>query len=364
MWSHESLSSDVDRALQRLCQAEDVAAVAAMPDVHLASDICIGTVVATTKTLYPAAVGGDIGCGMAAMKLVGQADVQAAADRIFQALPEVVPIIRHSKGQVLLDELSAQPLSGSALEKKRAILAPGQLGTLGRGNHFLEVQADDEAGLWLMIHSGSRAIGPAIRDHHLKAATRRKGGFKGLDVDSEAGKAYLSDVNWALEYAAENRRRMMRAAVEIFEVLLDLSADESSFFGCHHNDVQREEIGGEMLWVHRKGAVSARRGELGIIPGSMGTESFHVEGRGNEAALNSSSHGAGRCLSRSAAFRRISSEALKAQMTGICFDHRLAPRLRDEAPSAYKDVSKVMRAQKDLTRIIRRLRPLLVYKGV
>ena len=142
-----------------------------------------------------------------------------------------------------------------------------------------------------------------------------------------------------------------------------VQADRSSFVSCHHNFVEREEIGGRPLWVHRKGAISARRGEPGLVPGSMGAASFHVEGRGCEKSLCSSSHGAGRAMSRGQARRSISVKALEKQMSHVWFDDRMATRLVDEAPSAYKDISAVMRAQRPLTRIVRKLRPLLCYKG-
>ncbi|MBK8012155.1 MAG: RtcB family protein [Deltaproteobacteria bacterium] len=352
-------------ALERLSRAEDVVHVAAMPDVHLANDVCIGTAIATSRTIYPAAVGGDIGCGMAAVGLSGSAQVFRDADagpKTLRALHNAVPIVQHLSRVDLPEELECRALSDPALERKRARTAREQLGTLGRGNHFLEVQADEEDGLWLMVHSGSRGMGQAIRDHHLKAAERRRGGLLGLDAETEAGRNYLSDLSWALDYAAENRRRIVVAAGEVLAEL-GLEADDASFVSCHHNHVRHEQIADEKLWVHRKGAISAHDGEAGLIPGSMGTESFHVRGRGCRAALNSCSHGAGRSMSRSAAQHRISVDTLRGEMTGIWFDQRLASRLRDEAPSAYKDIGKVMRAQRELTRIVRRLRPLLVFKG-
>ncbi len=366
IWCDNHPPEDVQRALLRLSRAEDVIRVAAMPDVHLAKDVCIGTALATRRTLYPAAVGGDIGCGMAALRIGGDAKLlsdRKIAEAMLCGFQEAVPVLRHRVDAGLPRELSAE-LSDEVLEKKKVRTGGVQLGTLGRGNHFLEIQADHDDDLWIMVHSGSRGIGQAIRDHHIDRAKRRRGGLFGLDVESEFGRSYLADVAWALEYAAENRRRIMMAAVGVLEEHLGAKAEYDTFFSCHHNHV-RHEIDDKdgALWVHRKGAISARNGEAGIIPGSMGSASFHVEGRGCREALCSSSHGAGRTFSRSAARNRVTVDDLKRQMRGIWFDDRLAYRLRDEAPSVYKDIGKVMKAQRELTRVTRHLRPVLVYKG-
>lgn len=346
VFSLDPLPADVKKALLRLSRAPDVIEVAAMPDVHLAKDVCVGAVVATSRTLYPAAVGGDIGCGMAAVRLEGgPAEIdEAQARAIFDRLQQLVPILRRA-AQSLSAHLE-RPLSHPSLERKRRI-AKEQIGTLGRGNHFVELQSDGEH-LWLMVHTGSRGIGQAIRDHH-------GAGFVGIDAESDAGRAYLADMEWALDYAEENRRWILEAAADA----LELEADRESLVTCHHNHVRRESAG----WVHRKGAISAHEGEPGIIPGSMGTSSHHVVGRGNAASLCSSSHGAGRALSRTEARRRTTVREFQRQMRGIWYDERIASRLVDEAPGAYKDLGKVMRAQRKLTKIVRTVSPLLVYKG-
>lgn len=237
-----------------------------------------------------------------------------------------------------------------------------QLGTLGRGNHFLELQRDPAGELWLAVHSGSRAMGPAIRGHHMRQA-EGSGALASLDCESPTGAAYLADVEWARSYAATSRRRMVEQVAELAEELFDARVDWGSFFDSDHNHVAREHHAGDTLWVHRKGALHAANGELGIIPGSMGSPSYHVAGRGLPGALCSSSHGAGRAMSRSEARRRISRTQLFGDIEGVWFDHRLTQRLREEAPAAYKDIGKVMRAQRELTRVVRRLEPVLVYKG-
>jgi tRNA-splicing ligase RtcB (3'-phosphate/5'-hydroxy nucleic acid ligase) len=325
--------------------------------------------VATGRVLYPNAVGGDIGCGIAAMAFDGEAallDDERAAAAILAGLYREVPLIRHTRkrGRRLPESLDATALSTPHLEALKQSDGPLQLGTLGRGNHFVELQADGAGQLWLMVHSGSRSMGQAIRDHHLAQCPAGRDGLRFLGADSRAGQAYLQDLTWAMEYAEASRVAMVDAVGAVVERVLHLRADEASYVSCNHNHVRRETHFGELLWVHRKGAMSAADGERGLIPGSMGTHSFHVEGRGCEEALASSAHGAGRRLSRTDARRRLSAKDVTRELRGIWFDHRLAPRLREEAPSAYKDVDDVLRAQHELVRIVRTLRPVLCFKGV
>jgi tRNA-splicing ligase RtcB len=368
-WLAEPLPSDVARSLDRLARTDDVCYVAVMPDVHLSQDVCTGVVVATRNRLYPHAVGSDIGCGMLALRFAGPAEVladEAAAARLLAALYRTVPAIRHPRATLreqLPEALATVPLSDPRLEKRKTRDGRVEFATLGRGNHFVEFQSDEDGYLWLMIHSGSRAMGQAINEHHRRHARPSNTGLPFLDADSEEGQMYLTDLAWAVHYADESRRAMAATVAAVVEQLFGFGAERDSLIACNHNHVRREMHFGVSMWVHRKGAISAREGELGIIPGSMGTDSFHVTGRGSTDALCSSSHGAGRRLSRAEAFREISGAALHRQLQHVWFDHRLAERLRDEAPAAYKDVHAVMRAQHDLTRIVRKLRPVLSYKG-
>jgi tRNA-splicing ligase RtcB len=369
-WLAGPLPADVERALGRILAADDVQRVAVMPDVHLAEQVCVGTVVATSRLLYPDAVGGDIGCGVAAVRFAG-GDLDLLEDprraaRLLDALGRRIPTRRHGRATAppsLPDELEATPLGAPALETARRRDGRHQLGTLGSGNHFLELQRDDDGSLWLMVHSGSRALGPLIRDHHRARGRPGPNGLVHLEADSECGRAYLSDLAWALRYAELNRRRLVEAAEEIIGQQLAALAEPTSYFDCHHNHVRREPHAAGAFWVHRKGAISAAAGEAGIIPGSMGSPSFHVQGRGAAEALCSSSHGAGRAMSRGDARRRITRRAFERQMEGIYFDRQQAERLRDEAPGAYKSITAVMRAQHELTRIVRRLQPLVCVKG-
>jgi len=368
-WLAGPLPKDVAQSLERLAAAEDVRHIALMPDVHLSGDVCVGVALATRRLIYPAAVGGDIGCGMAAVAVNAAADLldERVAAAILQELPRYVPAMRHGRATLptlpasVIDALPSDPRLTKLLERDGRV----QFGTLGRGNHFLEFQSDQDGHLWLMLHSGSRAMGQAITAQHVAIAEqqsqRRK--LSWLDAETFEGKAYLADVAWAVQYANESRMAMLRATEQLLHELLGLQFDWPTLIHADHNHVRRETHFGEQLLVHRKGALPAAEEQAGVIPGSMGSPSFHVTGRGCTESLCSSSHGAGRQLSRSEAAHRIPPRQLQRELRGVWFDDRLARQLVDEAPSAYKDIRAVMRAQKELTRIDRELQPLLCYKG-
>lgn len=370
MWVAEPPEPAVRQTLERLARAPDVTQVAVMPDVHLAAEISNGVAVATQELIYPAAVGGDIGCGYATVAFDGAAAPlrrRAAAEAALSALSRTVPVMRLKRsaglpdlrGRLAPDELSAPELAAKAVGEGRL-----ELGTLGRGNHFLEFQVDDDGRLWLLVHSGSRAMGQHVAAFHRQRATPAAAGLAWLAADSAAGQAYLRDVAWARAYAAESRRRMVEAASSVIADVLGSRPDWETFLNTDHNHVQSERHGDRTLWVHRKGANNAAAGAPNVIPGSMATHTYHVTGRGESAALSSSSHGAGRRLSRSAARAQIRRKALARQLGEVWIDARSAGRLVDEAPAAYRDIEAVMRAQRDLVRIVRRLRPVLCYKGV
>jgi tRNA-splicing ligase RtcB len=368
-WAEEPLPREVRAALERLARSDDVRRIAVMPDVHLAADVCVGTVVATGRTLYPNAVGGDIGCGVAALAFDAEVtllDDGRAAAAVLAGLYRAIRLVRHGRkrGPGLPADLETRALSAPSLETLKRRDGTLQVGTLGRGNHFVELQADEEGRLWLMLHSGSRGIGQAIRDHHLAKGAAGRSGLRFLDAESGEGRAYLQDLAWAVDYAEASRRAMVKAVGDVVERVLGVGADRASYVSCNHNHVRRESHDGEALWVHRKGAIPAAAGEPGLLPGSMGTCSFHVEGRGCPEALSSSAHGAGRRLSRTDARRTLSAGDVTRQLRGVWFDHRLAACLREEAPSAYKDIDAVVRAQRELVRVVRRLRPVLSFKGV
>jgi tRNA-splicing ligase RtcB len=367
-WLATPMDQHVSEAIDRLRHAPDVQRIAVMPDVHLAEDVCIGVVAATSHLIYPQAVGGDIGCGMLAVGL----DVEAAAlndprvaGQVLTELGRAVPARRRNRRAIVPqpEDVATDTLSDAGLEAVRRHAGAIEFATLGSGNHFIELQADEEDGLWLMVHSGSRALGQAIRDHHQARAQSVGHGLRALDANSDAGAAYLYDASCARRFADASRRAMAAEVGGVLARTLGAHVRWETVITTDHNHVSLESHGGRDLLVHRKGAMPARSDEHGVLPGSMGSLSFHVEGRGHEEALCSSAHGAGRALSRTAARGKVTERELHRQMEGIWYDYRLAAKLRDKAPSAYKDIRAVLRAQRELVKVTRTLRPVLSYKG-
>lgn len=354
--------------IERVRRAEDVVHVAVMPDVHLANDVCVGTAMATRRLVYPSAVGGDIGCGMYAMAFDASAQMlrdPGHAGRVLRSLAQRIPIHRRHRARAisLQTSLQANSLSHRSLISVLNDVGKLQLGTLGGGNHFVELQADEQDRLWLMIHSGSRAMGQAIKAHHIANATLRSASMMALDIAAPAGQAYLHDQEWGRQYALANREAMASKVIELLREVFNINPVESSVIRCDHNHVRIEKHFGQLLLVHRKGAMPADDGMAGVVPGSMGTISYHVTGRGYPQSLRSSAHGAGRLLSRHAARQRFTRQDLSRQMSNVWFDPRLTDALREESPKSYKDVRSVMQAQEPLVRIDRVLRPVVVYKG-
>jgi tRNA-splicing ligase RtcB len=367
IWTYEPLGPDVVRTLERLAAIDDIEHIAVMPDVHLAHDICIGTVVAARDYLYPQAVGNDIGCGMSSICL-GKIDSNKFEKKvavIYRLLGCLVPVIKHrTEFAELPAELAALPLCDEKLEKLKQRDGKFEFGTIGRGNHFLELQRDNEERLWLAVHTGSRGIGQTIAKFHLDRTGGNHTGIRAMAADSDAGRAYLNDARWAQLYAKLSRRVIIDVMAQALGAIWDLEVDEQSRIECDHNHVQREEHFGRVYWVHRKGAIHAASGAMAIIPGSMGSATYQVEGRGCAEALASASHGAGRTMSRSEARRKITLQKFRQSMAGIHYDAAKEYLLRDEAVTAYKPISKVMQAQQSLVKIVRVLRPVLSYKGV
>ena len=368
MWLALPMDISVKQVIERVRRAQDVVHVAVMPDVHLAGDVCVGTAMATHRLIYPSAVGGDIGCGMLAVAFNASADfVREAphAGAFLRLLSQHIPAQRRHRTRTLPLPAHLEPgeLSHPSLRSLTDGVGKLQFGTLGGGNHFIEMQADETGQLWLMIHSGSRAVGQAVKEHHVARATIRSAGMMALDSDTPEGQAYLHDQEWARSFARANREAMAQQVIGILRTRFGAEPIDGLTIGCDHNHVRREKHFGQSLLVHRKGAMPSEAGSIGVVPGSMGTLSFHVEGRGCPESLSSSAHGAGRLFSRHAARRRFNRTDLRQQMHGVWFDPRLADELREESPRSYKDVQSVMRAQRDLVRMTRTLRPLLVYKG-
>jgi len=341
--------------------------VALMPDCHVGYGMPIGGVVACKDAVIPNAVGVDIGCGMCAVQTDFPVS-EISRHRIFQCLEMVkrrVPLGEghcHKQPQEW-ERFGKLPgwLDGRARE-----LAFKNLGSLGGGNHFIEIQAGDDGNVWLMLHSGSRNLGYRIAEHHHQRAVelcRRKGielptdALAYLESDSEEGQAYIREMNMALDYALENRARMMTVLKEAFYHTC-LSVVFLKEINIHHNYAALEEHFGESVWVHRKGATSAKKNEMGIIPGSMGTPSYIVRGKGQADSFASCSHGAGRTMGRMAASRSFSKEECDKAMEGIVFSgwHTMRGRGKkgrgmldlSEAPQAYKNIDEVIEAELDL----------------
>jgi tRNA-splicing ligase RtcB len=360
--------------------------VAVMPDVHLGIGATVGSVVPTERAIIPAAVGVDIGCGMIATRTTLTAadlpeSLHRLRDRIERAIPHGRTPGRRDKGA--WDKVPASADSAWAtLERdfeRLCVLHPrlkqtnnrAHLGTLGTGNHFVEVCLDEEDRVWLMLHSGSRGVGNAIGTHFIELAKndmqRQIANLPDKDLAYfEEGSRHFDDyvfaVDWAQRFARINRELMMDRALRALreEIARPFQTDKAAV-NCHHNYVQKETHAGRELFVTRKGAVSARAGELGIIPGSMGAKSFIVRGLGNEESFCSCSHGAGRVMSRGEARRRISLEDHRAATAHV--ECRKDADVIDESPAAYKPIDRVMHAQRDLVEVVHTLRQVVCVKG-
>ena len=361
--------------------------VAAMPDVHAGIGATVGSVIPTRQAIIPAAVGVDIGCGMNAVRTsLCAADLPDNLHRLRSAIEAKVPVgfNQHPASRMRGSQLQRV---GRALSDRLDVLVgkhPGimkmqprfrdtwlcQIGTLGSGNHFIEVCLDEEQRVWIMLHSGSRGIGNVIGRYFIAAAQKDMQRHqihlpdKDLAYVSEGSALfddYVDAVEWAQDYALLNRNRMLAAVVEAMKAQLPTFRLESEAINCHHNYVAREEHFGERLFVTRKGAISARLGELGIIPGSMGAKSYIVRGLGEPTSFQSCSHGAGRRMSRSAAKRRFSRFDLEAQTAGV--ECRKDGGVVDEIPGAYKDIDQVMENQRDLVEVVHTLKQMLCIKG-
>jgi len=361
-WVGHKLDAAIEQRLQRLAGANDVTEIAVMPDVHLAGDVCNGVVVATQQLIYPQCIGGDIGCGYLSVELSLEKDIdETTAAKILHGLYQSVPINKHSNRKAIdLDVELSSPKLVKAANREGSL----QLGTLGRGNHFVELQRNNDGQTFCLIHSGSRAMGQMISAYHLYAATIDSvSKLKFVDCETERGRALLNDIQWARQYASQNRLSMLDAIAKTVLEPIGIEVKRSTTIHLDHNHVQQETHDECNYWVHRKGAQGLMPDQRSVIPGSMGSTTYVVAGRGHREALNSCSHGAGRSMSRSEAIKRTSPRKLKREMREVWFDHRKSASLIDEAPSAYKSIRKVLKSQRELVRIIDQRRPILSFKG-
>jgi tRNA-splicing ligase RtcB len=376
-WLCGRLDDGVARQIEQVAGQADVGHVAVMPDVHMGRVIPNGIAVATRRLVYPDLVGADIGCGIAAIGFDALADDVLVADRetVLERLLYAVPTLKHrpdhaAQHRQCVDSLGA--LSSESLVSVASRDGVYQLGTLGRGNHFLELAADEQGRLWAVVHTGSRAMGQAITTHHLACATH-SGAIPGdssnstlpsLSLDTTAGLAYFADMEWACRYAAANRAAILNAVADILEDLFGVMVDALSFVDSPHNTATLECVGGVTAIVHRKSANHASDGRRGIVAGSMAVGTRIVTGLGNAGALESSAHGAGRVMSRGDAMERLGARDVEARMGRITYRRSMANEFRDEAPSAYRELHEVMRAQRDLVKTERTLTPIINDKRV
>ncbi|WIA96434.1 RtcB family protein [Curtobacterium sp. MCBA15_004] len=357
--------------------------VALMPDAHLGKGATVGSVIPTAGAIIPAAVGVDIGCGMIAVRTqwtesdfrdtLGPDGLKDLRERIERAVPlsagkynqrvEYSAVPRLIDLELLADNAGFDP----------AAYAPNwqlQLGTLGSGNHFIEVSVDEEGRVWLFLHSGSRGIGNKIAQHHISVAQQlAERYFIPLEdpdlaylVDGTPEfDRYIAELGWAQQFALLNREEMMHRVIAQVELVTGVAVVESERVNCHHNYTTQERHFGKTVWLSRKGAIDASEGTLGLIPGSMGDLSYVVRGRGNRLALNSSPHGAGRNYSRSAARRTFTHEQLREAMAGI--EYRDTDAFLDEIPAAYKPIDVVMQDAADLVDVVHTLHQIVNVKG-
>lgn len=361
--------------------------LAIMPDVHLGKGATVGSVIPTRNAIIPAAVGVDIGCGMCAvMTNLTANDLPDNLAALRSQIERDVPVgfNEHKRDVYLLgdaDEIYKNNLYHTInqfetlelrakLDNAKTNKIIRQAGTLGSGNHFIEICLDLEDRVWIMLHSGSRGIGRQIGEIAIEMAKNQAITYNRLPTDENLAwldegstefNSYIQAMTWAQDYARFNRDTMMSIVIAAMKRRLPNLLLLGEVVNCHHNFTSLEEHFGEKVWVTRKGAVSARNGEMGIIPGSMGAKSFIVTGKGNHDAYCSCSHGAGRKMSRAQANKSFTIDDLKAQTAGV--ECRKDAKVIDEIPGAYKDIDEVMAAQTDLIEVVQTLRQVLCIKG-
>ena len=375
-WANHAFSFDEQSMLRNVSRLPCLFKhVALMPDAHLGKGSMVGSVIATKDAVIPATVGVDIGCGMMAVKTPFKSGILDGKLRELRlAIEEAIPVGFNSYKESVDDSSRwsgwndfAELHEGVQDRKAKAM---NQLGTLGGGNHFIEVCLDTENVVWLMLHSGSRNIGKELAERHISTAKSlwRLSELPAPDLayfiqGTPEFAAYWKDLKWAQNYAMKNREIMMGRLLKVFNKMFNhrQSFKPELTVNCHHNYVALERHYDEDVFVTRKGAINAATGAYGIIPGSMGAKSFIVKGRGLAESFNSCSHGAGRKMSRSAAKRAFTREDLAKQTAGV--ECRKDQGVLDEIPSAYKSIEAVMKNQEDLVEVVAEIKQVVCVKG-
>ncbi len=353
--------------------------LALMPDAHMGYGMPIGGVLATKGVVIPNAVGVDmdIGCGMCAVPTNLKTININTLKKIMDGVRELVPLgfDHHAVAQDKTLMPPTEDIVKNGVVEKQYIAALKQIGTLGGGNHFIEIQKGSDGHIWIMIHSGSRNLGYKVAEHYNKVAKRfnqmwhtsveSKQDLAFLPIETPEAKAYLKEMQYCVDFAFANRKLMMDNMLSVFRKVVGKRFEATDFINIAHNYARWENHYGENVLVHRKGATSAREGETGIVPGSQGTQSYIVKGLGNSESFQSCSHGAGRKLGRKQAIRELDLKAETAMLDKKGVLHSLrTQRDLDEAPGAYKNINTVMKNQSDLVEIAVELKPLAVIKGM
>lgn len=379
-------SSEIDP--QAIEQIENIAAmpfvcnhVAVMPDCHLGKGATVGSVIATKGAIIPAAVGVDIGCGMIAVRTKFKAsELPDDLEKMRSGIERRIPLSAGGYNQVVCDTAvpRVQSLAARTKEYYADMTRQGweiQLGSLGSGNHFIEISLDENDNVWLVLHSGSRGIGNQLATRHIKVAqklmddmhiTLKDRDLAYLSEGVPGFDEYIYDLHWAQDFALANREEMMdRVMKEMSYTMYGEDGHQTEIeverINCHHNFTQKEHHMGQDVWLTRKGAIQMKIGQLGVIPGSMGTRSYIVSGLGNVLSYNSAPHGAGRRMSRTEAKKQFTLEDLERQMGDVVYKH--SKEFIDEIPAAYKDIDQVMENSKELVKVEHVLKQIVNIKG-
>ena len=371
VWAEkENINEDETKVLVKLTKLKHIFKhIAILPDFHISGLLMNGSVFATNDYIYLNAIGGDIGCGMASLMLpINASDIEGKEQELYKLLYKAIPTGRRTRVDIpehidknLIFKSNSELMTNKVIKKLKQ-----QLGTVGDGNHFLEIQKNDQEQLHLLVHTGSRYLGQLIKEYYIKhIADMQNNALFALLADSELGRKYIDDHNLALKYAEENRKEILRRAMAVIKAFLklDLKIDEliESRIDIPHNFISQEVFGGEKVFVHRKGAQRAEKGGVGIVPGDMRNATYMVEGKGYPLTFNSCSHGAGRKISRGRALNNVDyDEFLESVKDVVCRTDR---NVLDEAPQAYKDIEQVIKFQKDIIKIVDIFVPVINIKG-